>query len=45
MKTYPLVDPFTARKKGMVEIGSSGLYDILLLQPPAMAAILDARNV
>jgi HK97 family phage major capsid protein len=40
-----VIDPYTARKQNLVEIASWGMYDVLLLQPTSMAAILDARNV
>jgi HK97 family phage major capsid protein len=40
-----VVDEYSARRQNLVEIASWGMYDTLLLQPTAMAAILDARNI
>ncbi len=37
-----LVDPYAGIKKGMVELSSWALYDVLLLEPAAFAAIQDA---
>lgn len=38
-------DPYALKKRGMVEISSFAGYDILMSQPGAAAAIVDARNV
>ena len=40
-----VLDPYRLKKQGMVEISSFGMYDIMLTQPSALAAIQDARNV
>jgi HK97 family phage major capsid protein len=40
-----LIDPFSLKKRGALELCSFGMYDCLLVQPSAVAAILDARNV
>jgi len=37
-----VVDPFTSKRRGMVEITSLGLVDVLLPRPAAFAAITDA---
>lgn len=38
-------DPFSLARQGMLEITSFAMYDVLVLQPAAFAACLDARNV
>lgn len=38
-----VVDPFTSKKKNMIECTSFGMYDIGVRQPAAFAAIQDAR--
>lgn len=40
-----LADPYTRAKQGVTLFTSYGAFDIVLLQPGAVAAILDARNV
>jgi HK97 family phage major capsid protein len=40
-----LVDPFTLKKQGMIEITSYQMCDIAVVRPPAFAACLDARSV
>jgi HK97 family phage major capsid protein len=39
------VDPFTSKKRGVVEVTSYQMCDILVRQPTAFAVCLDARNV
>ena len=40
-----IVDPYSQKKGGMVELTSFGMYDCVALQAAAFAACLDARNV
>jgi HK97 family phage major capsid protein len=40
-----LVDPYRLKKQGQVEVSSFGMYDTMLMNPGALAAIQDARNV
>jgi HK97 family phage major capsid protein len=40
-----LADPFALKRRGMIELSSWAAFDVLLIQPTAMAACLDMRNV
>lgn len=39
------VDPFTLKKRGMIEITSHQLCDVIIQRPTAFALCVDARNV
>ena len=40
-----VVDPYSLKKQGLIEVTSFQMVDVMLRQPAQMAAIQDARNV